>query len=257
VFGMRGSMNISTIGLSSSGIGAAGIILETSTSISGSPSTSSLRLESNVQIGLEPRIANTQPLLVKRRFHQNIKPVRLAWCQQNAPPHGVLTKEQESDVILTWRGLKVYDFQTCKSLGLQLDDEGLPTIQDSAGRRERLDRLAIVATTAKIQAQEKLNEEKRRMGIVEPPSPPAPEAERQFRLILRSKSYAEQKIRVKASTEVRQIIQAFRRQTGIPADKVPTIHFDGEPLDPCMLVKDTEIADLDGNDPIQLEVHVK
>lgn len=150
-----------------------------------------------INIFIEPRIPNTLPLMVKRLYLQNFKGVRLAWCQQNIE-RNLLDKSQESDVIFTWRGRKVFDLQSCKSLGLELDEEGLPTLEDSDGIPQRFDKVAIVATTEKIQSEERRNElAKKAIVMDEPKSSPQQPVENQYRVILRSKDYEDQKIIVK------------------------------------------------------------
>jgi len=69
-------------------------------------------------------LPNTTPLLVKRRLNQRLKEVRLAWINKQ------LTSGVSQDasfpppdkIILTWRNKRCYDFTSCASLGLVIDE---------------------------------------------------------------------------------------------------------------------------------------
>jgi len=70
-------------------------------------------------------IPNTTPLLVKRRLNQRLKEVRLAWINkqinESLPPHPEFPVETEK-IFLTWRNKRCYDFTSCASLGLIVDE---------------------------------------------------------------------------------------------------------------------------------------
>lgn len=70
-------------------------------------------------------IPNTTPLLVKRRLNQRLKEVRLAWINKQIngplPPHPYFPVELEK-IFLTWRNKRCYDFTSCASLGLIVDE---------------------------------------------------------------------------------------------------------------------------------------
>jgi len=70
-------------------------------------------------------IPNTTPLLVKRRLNQRLKEVRLAWINKqingSLPPHREFPVET-GKIFLTWRNKRCYDFTSCASLGLIVDE---------------------------------------------------------------------------------------------------------------------------------------
>ncbi|KAJ5130176.1 uncharacterized protein N7515_006215 [Penicillium bovifimosum] len=67
-----------------------------------------------VQIIISSDISNTKPLLVQRKMSQSLGDVRIAWCnRQNFSP------EIQSSVYLTWKGRRLFDVTTCRSLGAQ------------------------------------------------------------------------------------------------------------------------------------------
>jgi hypothetical protein len=72
-----------------------------------------------VQIFISSRIANTQPLIVNRRTGQRLKDVRVTWCDRQG-----FSAEEKAAVFLTWKGKRVFDVTTCKSLGISADAEG-------------------------------------------------------------------------------------------------------------------------------------
>ena len=72
-----------------------------------------------VDILITSRIEDTQPLIVNRRTGQRLKDVRLAWCSRQGFP-----QEMTDAVFLTWRGKRLFDVTTCKSLGFGVDDGG-------------------------------------------------------------------------------------------------------------------------------------
>ena len=76
-------------------------------------------LDPVLQILITSRIPNTQPLIVNRRLSQRLKDVRVAWVERQAfTPHFLET------VFLTWRGKRLFDVTSCKSLGINVDATG-------------------------------------------------------------------------------------------------------------------------------------
>jgi hypothetical protein len=150
-----------------------------------------------INIFIHPRLPNTEPLMVKRKYRQNLKAVREAWCQRNS-----LTPDIASQVYLTWRGARLFDVASCKSLGIELDLAGHPVLKAAEdGFNEAGDKIVLVATTRQIQEEEKKRKElekkqeaERAEGIVA--SQPVV-AQKQYKIILRSKGHPDQKLIVK------------------------------------------------------------
>lgn len=69
-------------------------------------------------------LPNTTPLLVKRRLQQRLKEVRLAWINKQRASSSLTNSEFPADhkIFLTWRGKKCFDFTSCASLGLAVDE---------------------------------------------------------------------------------------------------------------------------------------
>lgn len=75
--------------------------------------------DGKVRIFITSNIPNTNPLIVQRKLSQNLKEVRLAWCARQG-----FDDEMTSSVFLTWRGKRLFDVTTCKSLGIGVDEDG-------------------------------------------------------------------------------------------------------------------------------------
>jgi hypothetical protein len=152
--------------------------------------------ESNPQISLfiEPRIPDTEPMIVKRRYKQNFGPVREAWCT-----HNKLEKAAAAKVYFTWRGNRLFDVTSISSLGIKLDVEGLPILKGPNGYSHRLDKVSLVATTEDVEREGKkrAEEEEARRKAEEEAKLEPPKKEPGIKVILRSKYYQDVKLIVK------------------------------------------------------------
>jgi hypothetical protein len=147
-----------------------------------------------IQVFIQPRIPNTVPLLITRRYRQNFRRIISAWCEENK-----LDKALAAEVIFTWQDKRVFNVSTFASLGIKLDMEGLPILISKDGYSEPMGKLALVATTMRIQQEDKMKraeEESAKAEEVEVELPEKPK-ERNIRIVLRSKAYAEHKLIVK------------------------------------------------------------
>lgn len=76
-------------------------------------------LDPEVYILVTSRLENSVPLIIKRRLSQRLKDVRVHWCS-----HNQFTEDMMSSIFLTWRGKRLFDVTSCKSLGIAVDKEG-------------------------------------------------------------------------------------------------------------------------------------
>lgn len=67
-------------------------------------------------------IPNTNALLAHVRLQQQLRDIRIAWCMKQR-----LDTETTASVFLTYKGVRLYDVSTCKSLGLGVDRSGILT----------------------------------------------------------------------------------------------------------------------------------
>ena len=72
-----------------------------------------------LQILITSDIENTQPLIVNRKLSQRLKDVRLAWAERQG-----FAGDLVETLFLTWRGKRLFDVTSCKSLGISVDADG-------------------------------------------------------------------------------------------------------------------------------------
>jgi hypothetical protein len=148
-----------------------------------------------IQVFVEPLMPDVMPVAVKIHYQQTFKEVRQSWCQTNIAA-GKLPPSTEPDVIIKLNGRKIYDVQTCKSLGIGLDTEGRPTLQDAHGIPQPLEMVHIYATTRQLEDEER-EKRLREADAPDAPSSPAEAKEPEYKLVLRSRDYDEMKVTVK------------------------------------------------------------
>ena len=160
------------------------------------------RIDPVVTILLTSSISNTKPLIVARKLGQRLKDVRLTWCERQG-----FAPNFTSTVILTWRGKRLYDVSTCRSLGIAADADGnivvkgekdvfgeenrqihMEAMTEETFQTQRLERERVAAMEAR-----KADEEEEE----EVPMAEEPKAEEQVKIILRSKGREEFKLIVK------------------------------------------------------------
>ncbi|KAL9131878.1 MAG: hypothetical protein Q9217_000324 [Psora testacea] len=161
------------------------------------PSLPPLPQEPVLQILITSCIENTQPLIVNRKLSQRLKDVRLAWVErQSFAPNLIET------VFLTWRGKRLFDVTSCKSLGISVDVNSRlvykgEMLGDDEGRihmevmtPELLEAYRKAKRDAKIR-------EVRESSDNEEACSPAKESEAQVKIILKAKDFNDLKLIVK------------------------------------------------------------
>jgi hypothetical protein len=220
-----------------------------------------------VQILITSEIPNSKSLMVHRKMSQGLKDVRLEWCRRQA-----ISTELQSSVYFTWRGRRLFDVTTCKSLGVKPNKNttsstsGLLGIgDDPVSKEEEQEKLQIhvVATTDNTDLLRRpgpVTTSGSGAGIINPntsnteDASPNPEDQQNqlLKLILRSADLDDLKIKARPKTLVSKLISAFRDKHGIAMDQDLLIHFDGDRLDPDTQLQEHDIDDLD-----MLEIQVK
>lgn len=147
-----------------------------------------------IRIFIDPRIPDTQPLMVTRKWNQRFREVRNAWCERQD-----FVKDFADTVIFTWRGIRIFDVASCKSLGIKLDEDGEPILRAQDGIDEDMSQIVLVATTTAIieQEQKAAAEEKKRKedesnGITA--GPPAAPEKKKVKIMLNAKNYDTHKL---------------------------------------------------------------
>ena len=156
-----------------------------------------------VNIFINTRIPNTEPLIANLRLSQRLRILRQHWCgRQKAHNYDDFLPK----VFFTWRNRRLFDVTTCKSLGVTADPEtgeavykglnGKPTPEDA--------QLVFEATTEQV-----FNEDRKRKEQDEKTERHGPElevsrekeqpkpAEKGIRIVLKAKGYEEYKLLVK------------------------------------------------------------
>lgn len=221
-----------------------------------------------VQILITSQIPGTEPLIVSRKISQRLKDVRLAWCErQHFAPEFIPA------VFLTWRGNRLFDVTTCKSLGIGVDADGdilLKGRKDIMGEEDR--QIHMEATTDEIIAGHQKTKQhitdKNEDDELDEDFPVQNEKEAQLRIILKAKGFEDFKLIVKPvctftpyyycsndclqTTLVSRIVFAFRSDKKIGSDREVFLSFDGERLTPTCKVEETELNDMD-----YVDVYVK
>ena len=141
------------------------------------------------------RLENAVPLIVKRRLSQRLKDVRLTWCSRNQ-----FTEEMTGSIFLTWRGKRLFDVTSCKSLGIAVDQEGRVMAKDQEDLLADEDRkIHMEAMTENIfeeyqKAKRRPTEQQDEYKDEEPAPPQHKLPEVQVRLILKAKGFADFKL---------------------------------------------------------------
>ncbi|KAJ5974019.1 hypothetical protein N7481_011229 [Penicillium waksmanii] len=223
-----------------------------------------------VRILITSEIPNSNSLIVHRKMSQGLRDVRLEWCRRQDIP-----TEAQSSVYFTWRGRRLFDVTTCKSLGVKAkksstsSTHGILGIGDdtvSENGEQELLQIHVVATSDNTDLL-------RRPGPTTSAGPgagntntstnnpseasPNPGEDQQnqnhlLKLILRSPDLDDLKIKARPKTLVSKLISAFREKHMIASDQDLLIHFDGDRLDPDTSLQEHDIDDLD-----MLEIQVK
>lgn len=151
-----------------------------------------------IQVLVNSKIPGTAPLLVRRKYTQNLKDIRIAWCQRQN-----FDEKQTDDVFFTYRGHRVFDVATCKSLGIDLNEYNLPIVRGNKDNTEDGDQVVLWATTQAIIDEEKraaeiaAELERKRMEEEAEGLIPIPEQPKGIRIYMKAKGYEPYKLLVK------------------------------------------------------------
>ncbi|KAL9012814.1 MAG: hypothetical protein Q9173_002445 [Seirophora scorigena] len=208
-----------------------------------------------VSILITSRIPNTNPLIVNRKISQRLKDVRVTWCQRQS-----FTPDFTASVFMTWRGKRLFDVTTCRSLGIGVDCNGNIVTKgqkDILGEEERQIHMeamteGILEEIERTKRGEANGEGHGEIGMREELPPAAEKQGTQVRIILKAKGYSDFKLIVKPTTSMSRIVSAFRTDKKIDSDREVFLSFDGDRLAPECQVGETELAEMD-----YVDVYVK
>lgn len=197
-----------------------------------------------VRILITSKIENTQPLYVHRLLSQRLKDVRLAWCERQK-----FDRKLTSTIILTWKGKRVFDSTTCKSLSISPATTMDRTLWSQGQESETSDipyDIHLEATTVELLAADRM-QTNRASGILSQDSsvPDVPSEDTLIPIVLKNPGQDELRIKVRPGTKVSTIINVFREKRDISGAMAVELSFDGDILGPETQVKDHDIADMD------------
>jgi len=202
-----------------------------------------------VEIFVSSVIEGTNPLIVRRKLSQKLREVRLVWCDKQSISGQPFPKSIKDSIFLTWRGKKLFDMTSCKSLGLKLDGAG-QLYSDADGVLDG--KVHFEAWTQDLFEQNQRRLAAKKLDDEDEPEEAKEDPVVEIRVTLMAKGKKELKLKVRPTTPIQKFITVFRHKEDIPEDKVITLRFDDEELDPESTVKDTGIEDRD-----VIEVHVR
>ncbi|PYH90683.1 hypothetical protein BO71DRAFT_443717 [Aspergillus ellipticus CBS 707.79] len=183
-----------------------------------------------VQILITSKIPNTKPLIVRRKMRQPLKDVRLAWCNRQN-----LSKQMQGSVFLTWKGKRLFDVTTCRSLRIQTKGGNITSPRDlnffPADNKEL--QIHMEAAT------EEINNSNDKLLIVNNSESPkitdfAKENPSSDKVILSCPGLGDLKL-----------IAVFRSRRQIPAEYDVYLLFDGGRLDPTSTLATYELMNND------------
>ena len=153
-----------------------------------------------LQIFITSDIPNTIPLIVSRRSSQRLKDVRLAWLERQD-----LSTDVADTIFLTWRGKRVFDVTTCKSLGITVDAIGRTSSKEGSWEQEQ-EKIHMEAMTTKMLEDYKAS--KRNGGGQNEDAPHeaivvGQDHEAQMRIILKAKGLDDFKLQVRPVRHLR------------------------------------------------------
>ncbi|OJD25210.1 hypothetical protein ACJ73_03418 [Blastomyces percursus] len=246
------------------------IINHATKSTSNTPDRQSQPVEPIVRILITSDLPNTNPLIVQRRLNQDLRDVRRAWCSRQGFDDNLM-----ASVFLTWKGRRLFDVTTCKSLGV-LEDKERGLLQplpirdyyndsDDDGRDSDLLEVHMEAVTEKLFEERKRQAMKASQGESggsgedeadddnddeegNETGRETQEKQNVFLIILKCPGVEDLKIRVRHKTHISSIIRSFREKRDIPSHRTVQLLFDGDQLHPDSMVSDNDMADLDAID---------
>ncbi|OJD31076.1 small ubiquitin-related modifier sumo [Diplodia corticola] len=197
-----------------------------------------------VQILVTSRIPDTKPLIVTRKLSQRLQEVRQAWCKRQG-----FDQEMTDSIFFTFKGRRLFDVATCRSLGLYADAFGRVRMKDSLDWDENDSKVTVEAVTLYIFNEDA--KEAQRQREPEPESEVAAEPEpKRTKIIIRTKDFGDAKFTCGPETSFEKLATSSINRLKVPASKRPYLLFDGERLDPHDTM--AELEDFEDGDVLEM-----
>ncbi|PGH06577.1 hypothetical protein AJ80_08136 [Polytolypa hystricis UAMH7299] len=202
-----------------------------------------------VHILITSELENTKSLIVHRKLPQDLGEVRKVWCKRQG-----FTPEMTASVVLTWKGRRLFDVTTCKSLGIESgkDNSAFALIADDDTEQDKI-KVHMEAVTEEMLQK---GRRERNKGVSyenagedgEESNENEEAAGSKIRITLKSPGLKDCKLRMLPTTRISAIIDTFRASNKIPPDKDVQLLFDGEQLPPSSDLNECDIMDEDSID---------
>ncbi|KAL8997867.1 MAG: hypothetical protein Q9169_002949 [Polycauliona sp. 2 TL-2023] len=207
-----------------------------------------------VSILITSRIPKTNPLILKRKISQRLKDVRLFWCSRQQ-----FDVDTTGAVFLMWKGKRLFDVTTCRSLGIGVDAQVSSATKgqsDFLGREEEQIHMEAI-TESIIEDEQRAKRPPRQEADYDESeahvqAPAVERKEPQVRVILKAKGFDDLKLLVKPTTLISKMVNAFKTDKKIEDSKEVFLSFDGDRLASDIQVADTDMSEMD-----YIDVYVK
>lgn len=200
-----------------------------------------------IMILITSDIPGTKPLIFQRKLSQGLREVRLEWCNRQG-----FTDETTAGIHLTWRGRRLFDVTTCKSLGVHKEKGWLSRLMDDDTfdqKKEMRIHMEAVTNDPSLHDRQPIcqTEAKQQPSLSPNPGIESPQDSDNgpMKLVLRSPGLSDLRIKARPKTLVSKLISAFREKHSIGADHDVSLLFDGDRLEPDTCLAENDIADLD------------
>ncbi|KAI0136401.1 hypothetical protein BJ170DRAFT_677277 [Xylariales sp. AK1849] len=216
---------------------------------------STINDDAAAEILVDSRVEGIPIMKIKIQVTKRMELVRDAWVAKTLKRGTPVRDSVVESMFFTWKGNKIYNFTTLASMGIRPDSKGnlLPTWETSKEGYMGYDKVYVEAWTQDLYEEHQRERKRKRSGLVDEPeeeSEPEPEPVKEVRIqvILKSKDYGEQGLKVPPNCPVRNIVRAFRSMKKIPKDKHIEIQFDGEMLEESSTIDVPGIEEMDSVD---------
>ncbi|KAI1395377.1 hypothetical protein F4819DRAFT_194774 [Hypoxylon fuscum] len=217
-----------------------------------------------IQILVHSRLDGIHVLMFRRKLSQQLTVVYKTWVEQQVAKHSLIPRSTLETMFFTWKGNKVYQHTTLKTLGIKPERDGklYPTWKTEREGYHGRDKVLFEAWTQELYDDYLKEKEKQRLRDLgellddepnqETEQPQDSQNDQKIRVQFKAKSLPVKNATVRSSTTAAQLVKVYRRLAEIPEDKTIELRWDGEVLDPDTTVEEAEIEDMDS-----LEVHIK
>ena len=143
-----------------------------------------------------------------------------------------------------WKGTKVFDWATCRGIGVKVDEEGKVEDQMGVSHEEAGPRVHFEAVNQAI-----MEERARRADMgSEDEEEEEVEEEEKITVVLKAKGAENLNVPVTKATTMAELVAVYRKQRNVEAGRTVVLRFDGDDLEAEDTVEGVDLDDMDGID---------